>query len=75
MNQQAADLIAQARPGDRVTIRIPNGIGRSGQEWKEATGRVVIKSPGTLALNMVGKFGRPGVATIDNIVKLRKAAA
>lgn len=68
-----AELLASIRPGDRVTILVPNGFGRNGQEWKEATGRAVIVSPGHVALNMGGRFGTPGVATEENLVAVRKA--
>lgn len=64
------ELVKNLRTGDRVTIRIPNGIGRNGQEWKEATGRVVIPSGTHAALNMGGQYGTPGVATPENIVKV-----
>lgn len=67
-----ADLIQAARPGDKVTIRVPAGIGRDGVEWRNAVGRVVIKSRDGLALDMGGRFGRPGVATAQNIVALRQ---
>ena len=67
-----AQLIAQARPGDRVTIRVPAGLGCNGVEWRERTGRVAIKSPGHLALDMGGRHGTPGVATSENIVRLRQ---
>lgn len=59
---------ADIRVGDRVTILVPNGIGRHGQEWKEQTGRAVIPGPHGWALNMGGRFGTPGVATTDNTV-------
>lgn len=62
------------RPGDRVTIRVPNGIGRNGLEFKEASGRVVMAFAGHLTLNMGGKFGRPGVATDANFVRIKRAA-
>jgi hypothetical protein len=70
-----ADLIRRIRPGDRVTIRVPNGCGRDGVEWTERTGKAVIcnaaRDPNdlTVALNMGGRYGTPGVATVDNIVK------
>lgn len=70
---EAHILLASIRPGDRVTILVPNGFGRNGQEWKEATGRAVIISPGYVALNMGGRFGTPGVATEENLVSVRKA--
>ena len=70
-----AQLIAQARPGDRVTIRVPAAMGRGGIEWRERTGRVMIKSPGHLALDLGGQHGTPGVATAENIVRLRQRVA
>ena len=68
----ATELLASIRPGDRVTILVPNGFGRNGQEWKQATGRATIVSPGYVALNMGGRFGTPGVATEENLVSVRK---
>lgn len=65
-----AELVASIRPGDRVTIRVPNGIGRNGPEWKESTGKAVICSGTHAALNMGGKYGTPGVATPKNIVRV-----
>jgi hypothetical protein len=70
--QRLIDLI---RPGDRVTIRVSNGIGRNGIEWKEKTGTAVIVSPGHVALNMGGRYGTPGVATEKNLVAVRPARA
>lgn len=67
-----SDLLASIRPGDRVTILIPNGIGRNGQEWKEKTGIARIVSPGHVALDMGGRFGTPGVATERNLVCVGK---
>lgn len=66
----ATELLASIRPGDRVTIRVPAGFGRNGQEWKEATGRASIVSPGYVALNMGGRYGTPGVATEENLVSV-----
>jgi hypothetical protein len=68
----ADQLFALIRPGDRVVIRVPNGIGRNGIEWKEATGRAVMPGPAGWALNMGGRYGTPGVATPDNIVRVIK---
>lgn len=51
-----------------MTILVPNGIGRNGTEWKEATGRAVIPSPGYWALDMGGKYGTPEVCDIYNLV-------
>lgn len=58
------------RVGDRVTIKVPNGIGRDGVEYKESTGRATIISDGHVALNMGGKYGTPGLATPENTVKI-----
>jgi hypothetical protein len=59
------------RHGDRVTILVPNGIGRNGQEWKAKTGRAVMRGaiPGSWVLNMGGRYGVPGVATENNFVR------
>jgi hypothetical protein len=43
-------LIDRIRPGSRVTILVPNGqcidhkTGKIVQEWKESTGRAVMRS-------------------------------
>lgn len=59
--------------GDRVTIRVPAGIGRNGQEWAERTGRAVMySSNGGWVLNMGGRHGTPGIATETNTVKIRR---
>jgi hypothetical protein len=62
----------QIRPGDRVTIWRPNGIGRHGVEWKQATGRAVMLGPAGWVLNMGGKHGTPAVATEDKIVAVKR---
>lgn len=67
------EIVASIRPGDRVTILVPAGRGRDGQEYKESSGRAVICSGTHAALNMGGRFGTPGVATPENIVSVRKA--
>lgn len=71
--RNAAELLQTIRPGDRVTILVPAGIGRSGVEYKPKTGTARIISPGYVALNMGGRFGTPGVATAENLVSVRKA--
>lgn len=71
----AAEVMSTIRPGDRVTILIPAGRGMHGQEYREATGRAVIVSPGYVALNMGGRYGTPGVATEENLVRVKKARA
>jgi hypothetical protein len=79
--QNLANLIRSIAPGDRVTILVPNGIGRHGPEYKQKTGRAVIcnhvRNPNdlTVALNMGGPHGTPGVASVTNIVKVSRAPA
>lgn len=68
-------LVADLKKGDTVTILVPNGIGRNGQEYKEAKGKVVIPSGTHAALNMGGQYGRPGVATPQNIVRVGNKVA
>jgi hypothetical protein len=67
--------LADVRHGDKVTILVPNGIGRNGQEYKEATGKAVMRGliPGSWVLNMGGPHGTPGVATEKNFVRARRA--
>lgn len=69
-----AELLATIRPGDRVTVLVPSGMGRDGQEYRKQTGTARIISPGCVALNMGGRFGTPGVATADNLVSVRRAS-
>lgn len=69
---EAEMLIRSIRPGDKVTILVPNGRGLGGLEFKEATGRAVICNGDSVALNMGGSHGTPGVATESNIVRVRK---
>lgn len=64
-------LLDSIRPGSRVTIRIPAGIGRNGPEYKPKTGRAVMRGPYGWALNTGGRFGTPGVATAENIVSVK----
>ena len=40
-------LLATIRVGDKVTILVPNGLGRNGVEWTEKTGRAVMPGPAT----------------------------
>ncbi len=64
------ELVRSIKVGDRVTIKVPNGIGPNGPEWKEATGKAVICSGTHATLNMGGKHGTPAVATPNNIVRI-----
>lgn len=59
----------QIKHGDKVTILVPNGFGRNGQEWKEKTGRAIMRGPAGWVLNMGGQYGTAGVATLRNFVK------
>ena len=78
--QAKANTLRSIRAGDRVTILVPNGqrinwqSGTIEQEWKESAGRAVMRGalPDSWVLNMGGRFGTPGVATVDNIVRVRK---
>lgn len=65
-------MLAAIRPGDRVTILVPSGFGRHGQEWSEKTGRAVMRNPHGWALNMGGPHGTPGVANEGNVVRVKK---
>jgi hypothetical protein len=67
-----ANLIASISSGDRVTILVPNGTGRNGVEFKESTGRAVMRGTHGWVLNMGGRHGTPGVATTSNIVSVKK---
>lgn len=68
-----ASTLASIRPGDRVTILVPAGFGRHGQEWKEATGRAVMRGDYGWVLDMGGKRGRPGIASEENLVRVKHA--
>lgn len=60
------------RRGDRVTILVPCGLGRDGQEYKPRTGRAVMHSSnGGWVLNMGGRYGTPGIATVENTLQIR----
>lgn len=73
-NDSIFDLI---RNGSRVTILIPAGkhydyhTGAIEQEWKEKEGRAVMRGPAGWVLNMGGPYGTPGIATPDNVVRVR----
>jgi hypothetical protein len=71
---RAVDL-SLIRAGDRVTIFVYAGRSRSGPEWKQKTGRAVMRGPAGWVLNMGGRFGTPGIAGPDNTVAIKKAKA
>lgn len=57
------------RPGDRVTIRTPQGQSRTGRA------QLLLCNPaaGTVVLNMGGRYGTPAVCTPDNFVRASRA--
>jgi hypothetical protein len=68
------DFQKTIRPGDRVTILVPAGMGRNGQEWTERTGKAVMHSAhGGWVLNMGGAHGTPGIADEHNTVRVKRA--
>lgn len=64
-------LLESIRPGTKVTILVPAGIGRNGVEYKPRTGRAVMHGSYGWVLNMGGAHGTPAVATAENIVKIQ----
>jgi len=69
----ATTLLSMIKAGTRVTIRVPNGIGRDGLEWTEKTGKAVMPSKhGGWVLNMGGRYGTPGIADERSIVAVGK---
>lgn len=65
-------ILDEIRHGDRVTILVPAGIGREGQEYSKRTGRAMMRGPHGWVLDLGGRYGRPGIATEENIVSVRK---
>lgn len=65
-------ILDSIRAGDRVTILVPAGIGREGQEYTQKTGRAVMRGPHGWVLNMGGPHGTPAVASDRNIVKVHR---
>ena len=61
----ALEMLDQIGPGDRVTIRTPQG--------QERTGRAVMLGPAGWVLNMGGRHGTPDIVDERNIVSVRKA--
>lgn len=60
----AAAALAQIRPGDKVTIS--NHLGQ------HRTGRAIFMGTHGYVLNMGGRYGSPGVATVENIVRVAR---
>ena len=71
---QTQALFDRIKPGSRVTILVPNGqridwnTRKIEQEWKESTGKAVMRGSHGWVLNLGGKYGTPGVATPENTV-------
>lgn len=65
-------ILDEIRHGDKVTILVPAGIGREGQEYAQRTGTAVMRGPHGWVLNLGGRFGTPAVASESNIVRVRK---
>lgn len=61
---EAKTLFGMIKRGSRVTILVPNGIGRNGQEWKEATGTAVMPSEPLYAT--IGEDGKPRITGIPS---------
>lgn len=57
--------------GQRVRYRAYAGMGRNGPEYREATGKVVIRNRDSLVLNAGGRHGHPVVVTEANFVAAR----
>jgi len=70
-----SDIFVGFKPGDKVVIRVPAGIGRNGQEWAERRGKVVMAFRSHLVLNGGGRHGTPLVATAENFVRYVKGKA
>lgn len=73
---RAANAFDRIKFGDNVTILVYAGLAitedRQGtfKTYTKRTGRAMLKSPGCWALNMGGKYGVPGVATVENLVAI-----
>jgi hypothetical protein len=57
------NLLSLIRPGDRVTLVDRFGVERSG--------KAVMRGPAGWVLNMGGPHGTPGIATEENVTKVR----
>lgn len=64
MDTDNAALLAAIRVGDRVTI--------TNCFDQPRTGRAVMRGPYGWVLNMGGRYGTPDIATVENLVSVRK---
>ena len=69
LRDAGVDIEAAIHAGDRVTIRVRSGSSlRDGQEYREKTGRAVMRGSAGWVLNMGGQYGTPAIANAENIV-------
>ena len=61
--EESKKLFHEIKPGSKVTIMTPQG--------QEASGKVVMRGPAGWVLNMGGAHGRPGIATPENVVRVK----
>jgi hypothetical protein len=68
------ELLHSIKPGDRVTILVHAGIGRNGPESTPRTGRAVMFNAQheSWVLNMGGAHGTPGIASVRNLVSVKR---
>jgi hypothetical protein len=64
------NLLDSIRPGDRVTILVHSG----GTCWRGRTGKALMRGTHGWMLDMGGRYGTPGVATVENLVSVRRKA-
>jgi hypothetical protein len=55
-------LVNKIRVGSKVTIITPHG--------SKLTGRAVMRGPAGWVLNLGGKYGTPGIASHENVIKV-----
>jgi len=62
-------LFDRIRPGKRVGILVPSGVGPLNlQAWSKVEGRAVMRGPAGWILNLGGRHGTPGLASADNTI-------
>jgi hypothetical protein len=62
-----SELFNSIRHGDRVTILTPQN--------QQISGKAVMKGPHGWVINLGGPHGRPGIASPENIVRVKKSAS
>ena len=68
------DLLHSIRPGDKVRILVHAGIGINGPESMVKTGRAVmyVRECDHWVLDMGGRYGTPGIASVRNLVSVKR---